>query len=87
MGERLAFLDFAGEGEKNRPHRVVEPAVGHHHVEDRLGLVGHGLPNAKRREQPARRGNDCGSALVVGVALAEHRVGDRYGKRRSEPLA
>ena len=87
VSERLAFLDFAAEGEKHRPHRVVEPAVGHHHVEDRLRLVGDGLPNAERREQPPRGCNDRGCALVVGMAFAEHRIGDGYGERGPEPLA
>ena len=37
--ERLARLDVAVEGEEGRPHRVLEAAVGHHHVEDRLRLA------------------------------------------------
>ena len=40
VGERLARLDLAGEGEKDRPNGVAEPAVGDHHVEDRLRLAG-----------------------------------------------
>ena len=36
VGERLARLDLAGEGEEDRTHRVAEPAVGDNHVEDRL---------------------------------------------------
>ena len=38
VGERLARLDLAVEGEESRPHRVVQPAVGDHHVENRLRL-------------------------------------------------
>ena len=49
--------------------------------------LGDGLPNAERLEQPPRRRDDGGSALVVGMALAERRVGDRDGKRRAKPLA
>ena len=87
MGERLARLDLAGEGEKHRPHGVVEPAVGDHHVEDRLRLPADGIPDAERLEQPPRRSDDGRSAFVVGVADAERRIGDRDGKRRPERLA
>ena len=80
MGERLARLDLAGEGEKHRPHGVVEPAVGDHHVEDRLRLSADGIPDAERLEQPPRRGDDGRSAFVVGVAYAERRIGHRDGK-------
>ncbi len=38
MGEGFARCDFAGEGEEDRSHHVQRAAVGHHHVEDRLGL-------------------------------------------------
>ena len=86
MGERLARLDLAGESEKHRPHRVVEPAVGDDHVEDRLGFRRYVLPNAERLEQAARGGDDRRGALVIGVALAEHRVDDGDGKSRPEPL-
>ena len=81
MGERLARLDFAGEGEKHRPHRVVDPAVGDDHVEDRLRFVGDVLPNAERLEQPARRGDNGGGAFVAGMAFAQRRVGDRDRER------
>src|SRR5579863_6869569 len=86
MGERLAWLDLAGEGEKDRPHRIVEPAVGDDHVEDRLGFRRYVLPNAERLEQAARGGDDRRSALVIGVALAEYRVDNGDGKRRPKPL-
>src|SRR5262249_59914013 len=52
MGERFARLDLAGESEKSRPHRIAKPAVGNHHVENRLSVGGNALPNAKRLEQP-----------------------------------
>ncbi len=68
VGERLARLDLAGEGEKHRPHRVVEPAVSDDHVEDRLCLLFNALPNAQCLEQPARRRDDGRGAFVVGVA-------------------
>ena len=86
MGERFARFDFAGESEKDRPHRVVEPAVGDDHVEDRLRLLGHALPNTERFQQPACGGNDRRGALVVGVASAQRRVGDGDRERRPEPL-
>ncbi len=47
VGEWFARLDLSGEGEKDRPHRVVEPAVGHDHVEDRLRFAGDGLPRPR----------------------------------------
>ena len=86
MGERLAWLDLAGEGEEDRPHRVVEPAVGDDHVEDRLGFRRDALPNAERLEQAARGGDDRRGALVIGMAPAEHRVDDGDGKSRPKPL-
>ena len=53
VGERLARLDFAGEGEEDRPHRVAEPAVGDDHVEDRL---------RPRRPSPRRRASRTAAA-------------------------
>ncbi len=50
MGEGLARLDFAGEGQKDRPHEIAEPAVGDDHVEDRLRLCGDALPDTERLE-------------------------------------
>ena len=38
VGERLARLDVAVEGEEDRPHGVAEAAVGDDHVENRLRL-------------------------------------------------
>ena len=86
MGERLARLDVAREGEENRTHGVVDAAVGHDHVEDRLCLVGDALPNAERLKQPARRGDNGGGAFVAGVAFAERRVGDRDRGRGAQAL-
>ena len=87
MGERLARLDIAGEGEKDRPHRVAELAVGDHHVEDRLRLFGDVVPDADRGIEPPRAGNDRGGALVLGVIRDQRRIGDRHRKRRPERLA
>ena len=84
-GEGLARFDVAGEGEKDRPHRVVEPAVGDDHVEDRLRLAGDALPDAERLEQPPRRRDDRRGALVIGIAFAERRIGDSDGKGRPQP--
>jgi hypothetical protein len=57
--ERLARLDIAIEGEKNRPHCVAEAAVGDLHAEDRLRQVGNRVPHSKGLKQPTRRGDDC----------------------------
>jgi hypothetical protein len=70
VGERLVAIHFAGEGEEGRPHRVLQAAVGDHHVEDGLGLLRHLLPNAQRLEHPASRSRDGVGALVpVRVAF------------------
>jgi hypothetical protein len=37
---------------------VLDAAVGHDHVEDRLRLVGGARPDTERLEQPARGRND-----------------------------
>ena len=63
VGERLARLDLALEGEEGRPHRVLQPAVGDHHVEDRLRLDR--VPHADGLEQPARRRRDGGGARIA----------------------
>jgi hypothetical protein len=80
MGERLAGLDLAGEGEEHRPHGVVEPAVGDHHVEDRLRLFADGIPDAERLEQPPRGCDNSRSAFVIGVTFAECGIGHRDRK-------
>ena len=74
------------KGEKDRPHRIVEPAVGDDHVEDRLRIVGDALPNADGLEQPARRRHDGRGAFVARVAYAKRRIGDHDGKGRSQRL-
>ena len=66
VGERLARFDLAGEGQKGRPHGVIEPAVGDNHVEDRLRLAGDRLPDAERVQQPPRRRDDRRGAFVAG---------------------
>ncbi len=80
MGERLARLDLATEGEKCRPHGIPEPAVGNDHVENRLGLFGYVLPDAERLKQPPRGGDNRRSAFIAGVAVAERGIGDGDGK-------
>ena len=52
---RVTFADLAAEGEERRPHRILQPAVGDHHVEDRLRLAGDGLPHTDSLKQPPRR--------------------------------
>ena len=84
MGERLARLHVAVEGEKRRAHGVLQIAVGHHHVEDRLRRDR--FPHADGLEQPARRRHNRG---CTGIARgsAEPGIGDGDGKGRPEPLA
>ena len=86
VGERLARLDLAGEGEEGRPHRVAEPAVGDDHVEDRLGVRRDGLPDSDGLEQAPCRGDDRRGAFVLAAASAQRRIGNCYRERRSEPL-
>ena len=86
VGERLARLDVAVEREEGRPHRVLQAAVGDHHVEDRLRVVRDLVPDADRLEQPPRRRHDGGGARIA-PARAERRIGDRDRERRPEPLA
>src|SRR4051812_1016694 len=38
VGERLARLNLAREGEERRPHGVLQPAVGDDYLDDRLRL-------------------------------------------------
>ena len=64
----------------------VEPAVGDHHVEDRLRLPANGVPDADRLEQPPCGGDNRGRPFVASVAPAQRRIGDRHGKRRAERL-
>ena len=56
VGERLAGLDLAREGEEDRPHRVAEAAVGDRHVEDRLRVrPATCVPHAERFQHAPRR--------------------------------
>ena len=77
---------LAVEGQEHRPHRVLQPAVGDHHVEDRLRVVGDLLPDADRLEQPPRRRHDRGRARI-GAGAPERRIGDHDRKGGAEPLA
>ena len=86
VGERLARLDVAGEGEEHRTHGVVDPAVGHHHVEDRLRFIGDARPDVERLEQTAHGRDEGGRAFVIGVAFAQHRIGDGDGNRPPQSL-
>ena len=54
VGEGLAGLDLAAEGEEDRTHRVAEPAVGDDHVEDRLRAFRDLRPDAERRQHASR---------------------------------
>ena len=84
--ERLARLDLAVEGQESRPHRVLQAAVGNHHVEDRLRGVRDLVPDPDHLEQSPRCGDNRRGARV-GRHLAERRIGDRDRERWPEPLA
>ena len=83
MGERLARLEVAFEGEESRPHRIVQPAVGHDHVKNglRLDLV----PNADGLKESPRRCNDSGRTSVIGRA-SQRRIRNSDGERGPESL-
>jgi hypothetical protein len=83
--ERLTLLHVAREGKEDRSQRVVQAAVGHHHVEDRLRLVGHALPHADGLEQPPRGGDDRRRAWI-GRRTFECRVRKHDGKGRPERM-
>jgi hypothetical protein len=82
--ERLAWRDITVKAEECRPHRVVEPAVGDDHIEDRLrrDLV----PDADGLKQPTRRRDDGGRPRITRCT-AERGIGHRDRKRLPEPLA
>ena len=86
MGEGLAGLDLAVEGQEHRPHRVGDPAVGDHHVEDRLRAALDRPPDAERREHPPRAGGDRIGAPVAGGIAGERRIVDRHLERGAERL-
>jgi hypothetical protein len=83
VGEGLIRLDIAVEGEEGRPHRVLQAAVGHDHIEN--GLRRDRLPHADGFEQAPRRGYDGGCAGITADA-AQRRVGDGDGERGAEAL-
>ena len=87
VGERLARLDLAREGEEHRLDRIAEAAVGHHHVDDRLRRAGHRVPDADGLEQAAGAGRDRRGARILGGRPAERRVGHHDREVRAEPLA
>ncbi len=87
VGERLALCDLAREGEEHRPHRVLQLAVGHHHVEDRLRIRGDRVPHAERLEHAPRRRRDRGGAQIGLRIRREGRIGDNDPERVPEPLA
>ena len=55
VGEGLAGLDVAREGQEDRPDRVAEAAVGDHHVEDglRAGAIRSQTPRASSMRRAA----------------------------------
>ncbi len=87
VGERLALLHFAREGEEHRPHGVLQLGVGHNHVENRLCIRGDRVPHAERFEHAPRRGRDRGGAQVRLRIRREGRIGDDDPERVAESLA
>ncbi len=63
-----------------------DPAVGDHHVEDRLRPALDRPPDAERREHPPRAGGDRIGAPVAGGIAGERRIVDRHLERRAERL-
>jgi hypothetical protein len=76
VGEGLARLDLAVEGEKGRAHGIVEAAVRDHHVEHGLGLGRDRVPDAERHQHAPRPGGDRVSAAVAGRIAGERRVAE-----------
>src|SRR5439155_16572118 len=85
MREWLARLDIAAEGEKHRPHRIAQAAVGDHHVADRLRLAGDFFPDPDGNKQPARGGDD-GRGARIRTPPREQRIGDRDRKTLAKSL-
>jgi hypothetical protein len=84
VGEGFARRDLAREGEEDRPDDIERPAVGHHHVEDRLRLRHDLVPHADRLEHAARSGREGGGAALVGGRGCDGRVGDGDGEGGAE---
>ena len=87
MREGLVSLHVACEGEKGRPHRILQAAVGDHHVEDGLRPVRDLRPDAERLQHPARGGGDGIGALVpVRIALQRRVAHDHLDAVGERPL-
>jgi hypothetical protein len=72
--EGLAPVHIAREGEEGRPHRILQAAVGDHHVENRLGPVSDPGPDIERLQHPPRRCRDGIGALVPMGIAPERRI-------------
>src|SRR4029077_18479392 len=87
VGKRLTRFDLTRKGEKHRPHRVLQSGVGHHHVEDRLRLVGNRVPHIERLEHAPRRRRDRGGAQIGPRIRRDRRIRHHDAERFAEPLA
>ena len=88
MRERLARLDIAGKGQEYRPGRVLQPRIGHDHVEDRLRLVRDRLPDPEGFEQPPAGRDDGGRPRIAARPRRQRRIGhDDREYRRQVPGA
>jgi hypothetical protein len=77
VGEGLAGLDLAREGQKGLANGVGETAVGDHHVQDRLRLRLDLAPGAERGQHFSRASGDRVGAAVVARVAGQRRVADR----------
>ena len=86
VGERLARLDIAGEGQEDRTRRVFQLGIGDDHVEDRLRGGSDLAPDPERFEQPPAGGDDGGGARSRLGLLAQRRIGHDHGHVGAEAL-
>jgi len=86
MSERFTRFDLTPECQECRPHGVIDPAVGDHHIKDGLGIVRDRGPHPERIEHAARsRGNGRSPCILAGSG--EIRIRQCYGKIAAQRLA
>jgi hypothetical protein len=74
----LVFLDFAGKGQKRRPHGIVELGIGHHHVEDWLRVFCNCIPNPDRLEESSSGSGNGRGARIFRLGMRQRGVNDRH---------
>jgi len=84
VGERFTGRHLAREGQEDGADDVQRPAVGDHHVEDRLRLGCDLVPDAGRLEHAACRGGKGGGAAHIGGGGGDGRVGNGDGEGGAE---